>query len=451
MHKMWTTLAKIWIMALALLGCQIMNHHKQHDPYLNMDKNDTRKAFLPNETPPPLMPSIQKAPLKPTVFPTSFPPSAAKKISLTTTESVPLKDVFHTIAKQSDLTISVDPAVKGGILYHAHERSAEEVIKDLCEASGLRYRLKKGLIKIEIDAPYLKTYAIQYLALTRKNESRISIATDVFTSIDQKNQHVDNGSNTLVTSESQNDFWQELQQNIDSILKTYGPSASFSFHRQGGLLSITAPELCHQEIVTYLSMLDTAMTSQVLIEAKIIEVQLKEEFKSGINWNSLKGDFVIQSPLGEITRPGPFDPAASPPRDVFTIGGAGRHLTGLISFLNTFGTVRTLSNPRLMVMNNQSAILKVATNEVFFRIDYSREYGFESRRDRENVSSEIHTVPIGLVMMVHPAINTEMQSIIMTLRPTISRVVEQKGRPRRLYCIKADAKISYPTSASTRI
>jgi type II secretory pathway component GspD/PulD (secretin) len=80
-------------------------------------------------------------------------------------------------------------------------------------------------------------------------------------------------------------------------------------------------------------------------------------------------------------------------------------------------------------MNNQSAILKVATNHVFFRIDYNRDYGYDSRREHEYVSSEVQTVPIGLVMVVHPAINLENGSVTMTLRPTISRIVDEKQDP----------------------
>lgn len=419
------------VLLLLLFGCQVAHHDAYHDPYLGLSKQETRQAFLPPQVklqPRAVAPrSFMKGSLLSVEEP--FPLGGAKKISLSTTADVPLKTIFHSLGRDCNLTISINNNVQGGITYHAHLRPCSKIIGDLCRAGNLRSHVKQGVVHIQADLPYMKTYQLQYLTLSRKNESRISIATDVFTTIDQQHNQVDNGSNALLKAESSSDFWQELETSIKSLLNSYGEGLSFTLHRQAGLLSIFAPARAHEDIQGYLKTLETTMTSQVLIEAKIIEVQLKEEFKSGVNWHAFKGDAILRMPMGDIMTPGPFDPRLTPPRDVATFGGAGTHLTGLISFLNTFGTVRTLSNPRLTVMNNQSAILKVATNEVFFRIDYNRESGLLNTREREQVSSEIHTVPIGLVMLVHPAINLATQNIIMTLRPTISRIVDQKEDP----------------------
>lgn len=418
-----------FVLVLGLGACQAIEKHKKHDPYLDLTRDQTRQAFKP-----PVAELIAE-PLRPLALKPEqnlskkLPPQARKKISLSTTSTVPLKNIFHSLARDSHLNISVDDNVKGGLMYHAPMREAGLIIKDLCRGANLRYTVHDDVIHIENDSAYTKTYQVQYLTLNRKNESRISIATDIFTSSDSQKNQVDNGSNALITGSSHSDFWQELEANIQALLKNDGDNTHYTIHKQAGLLSVSTSDKGHEKIQDYLRTLERTMTAQVLIEAKIIEVQLSEDFKSGVNWSSFKGDAVIRMPFGDVTTPGPFDPHLVTPRDVMTLGGAGRHFTGLIHFLNTFGTVRTLSNPRLTVMNNQSAILKVATNEVFFRVNYNRETGLTNTREREQVSSDIQTVPIGLVMMVHPAINIEKQNIIMTLRPTISRIVDQKEDP----------------------
>ncbi len=414
---------------LVLCGCKTAEQIQVHDPRLNLSKTAFDEKF---SNPPPAAPLKKHLKLK--TKPSPLPAPFSKFVSLSITEDAPLKDVFLQLAQQAGVNISLDKNLSGGATLHALNRPFIDVVEELCRTNGLRYKHKKGILRIEPDTPYLENYNIKFLTVTRENQNRISIATDVFTAVEGRHSDIDNGSNTLLSAESKSDFWTELEQNLQAILsdessETPHKTSSFTLHKQGGIASIFATSRQHKKIKIYLDLLKKAIATQVLIEAKIVEVTLKDEFKSGINWNSFKGDFVIQSPLGSVTTPGHFNRDVTPTRDVFTIGGTGRHLTGLVSFMEKFGTVRTLSSPRLTVMNNQSAILKVATNRVFFRIDYNRDYGYQTDREREHVSSEVQTVPIGLVMLVHPSISFEDASIIMTLRPTISRVINEKADP----------------------
>jgi type II secretory pathway component GspD/PulD (secretin) len=278
-------------------------------------------------------------------------------------------------------------------------------------------------LRIEPDKPYLLNYNAQFLSLTRQNQSRISVATDIFTTNEGQGNTADNGSNTLLTGETKNDFWAELESNLSTILqnsdaKEVGQDkSSYSFHKQAGIISVYGTQAQHQQVEHFLKLLRLSTSSQVLIEAKIVEVILKDEFKAGINWNLLKGDLVLQSPLGDTITPGSFNKKATPVRDVFTFGGSGKQLTEIVGLINKFGTVRTLSSPRLTAMNNEPSVIKVATNYVYFRINYNRDYGYDSVREHEYVSSEIHTVPIGLIMVVHPSINLADGSIVLT--PTV--------------------------------
>lgn len=109
-------------------------------------------------------------------------------------------------------------------------------------------------------------------------------------------------------------------------------------------------------------------------------------------------------------------------------GGNAEKITGLLSVLNQFGTVRALSNPRLTVMNNNPAVLKVARNKVYFKLNQTRDYLHTGNRERTYYSSDVKTVPIGLMMYVHPTI-AKNGRIIMTLRPTISQIVQEVADP----------------------
>ncbi len=339
------------------------------------------------------------------------------------------------IAQQAKVDIALDPLIKGGINFQAYNKEVIEVVREICAISHLRYKVCNTILRIELDRPYLKNYNVQFLSLSRANQNRISIATDVFTAVDSRKAELDNGSNTLLEAETKTDFWEEVENTLatillsEAVLEEQNVEPSYAIHKQAGIISIFATDVQHQQVENYLHLLRTNTASQVLIEAKVVEVLLKDEFKSGINWNILKGNFALQAPLGKLVTPGSFNSEASRHKDILTIGAGGPELTSLLYFMEKFGTVRTLSSPRLTVMNNQSAVLKVATNHVFFRIDYNRDYGYDSRREHEYVSSEVQTIPIGLVMVVQPSINLENDTVTMTLRPTISRIVDEKQDP----------------------
>ena len=115
--------------------------------------------------------------------------------------------------------------------------------------------------------------------------------------------------------------------------------------------------------------------------------------------------------------------------DMLSIGLQGKTFSSLLKAIEEFGASRTLSSPRLTVMNNQTAILKVAQNQVYFRLNYDQQLNLTVNRESINVSSYIQTVPIGLVMSVQPSIDHDTGDIILSLRPTISRLTHSVSDP----------------------
>lgn len=409
-----------------LAGC----NDQYHDPSLKLSKDRYEKILTGREEvePSPAAPPAAM-PKKPVL-----PNSMQRKISITMTADVPLREVLMELARQAKVNIAIDPSVKGGLHFQAHGRPFIEIVETICDMAQLKFFVNGSTINIAPDAPYPVNYNVQFLNLSRHNKNRISMATDVFTAMEGYTRDFDNGSSTLLTEESSINFWDELEQNLKNLANYSNQNAdeapiSYSIHRQAGVVSAYALQKHHKQIAKYLDSVMENAQLQVLIEAKIIEVNLSEEFQSGINWNAVAGDFKLRAPLGAIASAGLFDKKEAAPNNVFTIGNKGKSLTALASVLNKFGTVRTLSSPRLTVMNNQSAVLKVATNFVFFKINYSRDIRTNDLPDVERASSQIQTVPIGLVMVVHPTINPDTGRITMTLRPTISRVVEEKEDP----------------------
>jgi MSHA biogenesis protein MshL len=217
----------------------------------------------------------------------------------------------------------------------------------------------------------------------------------------------------------------------------------FSMNKQAGIVSVFGTGRQHKLVRDYLGKVRGAMSSQVLIEAKVVEVTLSDQFKSGINWRTLSSrNLNMAAPLGISTTNANGTttttlPTVSPPytsfstatQNVMTLGFL-QHRIGLdtlVSLVKEFGTVRTLSSPRLTVMNNQTAVLKVAENEVYFRTDIQTTTN--NGVSQTTYSSTMNTVPIGLVMTVQPSINIDREEVALGLRPTISRIARRVNDP----------------------
>lgn len=362
---------------------------------------------------------VTVAPAKPVPLP--YPAGALLPISLNVTEHMPVRPVLSELAKQADVGLSmpvdlpdkrVDMTIRSRPIY--------EAIEQLCAASGLRATWQGNNLQIEADLPYSHNYAVQFLNLTRTSDHHVATSTDVFANNTKSQQMGDNGSDSTVKNASENDFWHELEKNLILMLDKDG---TYTVHKQAGLVTVIAKQSQHRQVETYLNLLRKAVRSQVVIEAKVVEVILKDEFRSGINWKKIKGtDIALNLPFGDKAAGFPgLDPANSTP-NMLQFGISGKAFESVVNALDEFGITRTLSSPRLTVMNNQTALLKVAKNQVYFRLRYDKRYSTNNNQESVAVSSDIQTIPIGLVLSVHPSIDLETNEIILFLRPTISRL-----------------------------
>ncbi|MDR0406998.1 MAG: hypothetical protein LBH38_02870 [Holosporales bacterium] len=381
-------------------------------------------------------------------------PTAFKvKVSITLTDQSSLKTAIATLASEAGVNYRVtglEDKKDRGIFFSATDKPFIEIIETLCELAQLRYDIKGDLITIEPDTPYLKTYTISFPIQVRESANAVSTAINIFATEKNEAKNLDNSSSSVLKASSKSDFWEEVEQVLGVILETSAPSTDsgdsnkiskvISLHKQAGLLTLLANKKQHKIIEDYLEALRLASTAQVLIEAKILEVSLNDTYRNGINWQSLRPHFIAGLPIGTSASSGTeLSNITEGNSDVFTLGFKdSKNISAIAHFIERFGSVRTLSNPRLTVMNNQTAVLKVAKNEVFFRVEYNRNFSNSvTGRDSEVAVSHMQTVPIGLVMTVQPAINLETGDVVLTLRPTISRIASTKEDPAVSYLSRA--------------
>lgn len=404
---------KILIMlCVSLFGCSDVLE-KNHDP---------RQEFKNlSKTIPTIRPATQKKVKKET------PSQFLQSLSINIDDSVPLKEVFIDLCKQAKVGCEISSNFEDNrVDFSAHQKPFIEIIEDLCAITHKRMTIIKDRIRIEEDRPHLVNYNIQFLSSLRKSANKVSTATQVLSGAQNEKNTLDNGSSSTISTHSYIDFWKELNTAIKTILthipssdddepgaKKEDASPKYAFHRQAGLLSIVATSAQHKAIANYLEQLKKAATTQVLIEAKIIEVALDKQFESGIDWSFLSN------------ASGVF-PGNTISSGAVALTYKNSDISGALKLMERFGTTKTLSSPRLTVMNNQNAVLKIGENKVFFRLKYNQVRLDPATRPNGSLSdmitanSEIQTVPIGITLSVQPSINMDTNDITLSIRPTIT-------------------------------
>ena len=198
---------------------------------------------------------------------------------------------------------------------------------------------------------------------------------------------------------------------------------------EGGLIAVRATARQHEKIQEFLDIVQGAAKRQVLIEATIIEVRLGDQYQQGINWQSLGrgGLSLTQGQVGNSTLPSAVNPGTSP--GVFVLNYTNPtsrigNIATTIQLLESFGKVKVLSSPKISVLNNQTALLKVVDNNVFFSIKVTPAVINSSGSITTPAVYESHleTVPVGFVMSVTPQIS-ETDEVTLNVRPTITRIV----------------------------
>ncbi|MDR1488136.1 MAG: hypothetical protein LBI26_00065 [Holosporales bacterium] len=365
-----------------------------------------------------------------------IPELLKQKVSISLNETLPIKSALYETAKKLKIDFQIDPSINTSVIFSAHDLPFIEVLDAVCDLADLRYTITGNFVKVVKDIPYTNTYTLQFLNFSRDSENKISISTEVssapqvtaspqpsttsrdlseknsVTSSNGSSSSTEGNANSSVVVKTKNDFWAELDNGIKVITGNDKTTASsYSVNRQSGIITVNANSKVQKYVKQYIDMVKKSTETQVLIEAKIIEVTLKNEYKRGIDWNFLAGVVDIKNTTIDSTTTS------------FAGNFKATNMGTILNALENFGSMRTVSNPRITAMNNQAAILKVAENHVYFRLNYDKSYATsENGHDSTTVSSEVHTVPIGLVMFVQPSVDVENGTITLFLRPTISKL-----------------------------
>ena len=388
-------------------------------------------------------------------------------------DQVDVKIVLNNLADQARVNLDIDPAVNGVITLNAYGQTLDQILARIQSQIALRYERVGGTLVVMNDEHYFKQYVVNYPAITRSfNSSASSGLTTTAGS---------SGNSAVLTSQfGSGSLWINLQAAIDAVLEVdyqFSREVPVADEEQGplsaselagletiissdpfavtmpdsGLIVVYANSALQKIVSGIVSQVSSASVRQVLLEATVVEIQLSNQYRQGVEWGLFNPNEQNASNLGfQILQAGN---SAAGTVLTNTEGGLVASATGLttggfinglfssgtvqaaVSFLDKFGDTRVVSSPRVSTLNGQVALLQVVRDEVFFEIKVEVSQAIAAPGQGETVSSPFvaetvtaTTLPIGFSMTVFPQISAD-GTVILTVRPSITRLVRVARSP----------------------
>ncbi|NPA71568.1 MAG: type II and III secretion system protein [Gammaproteobacteria bacterium] len=372
----------------------------------------------------------------------TLPKFKAKPSSLysITAVNVPVAELLYQVARDAGKQIDLYEGITGNVTINALNQPLNRILERISEQSGLMFKINGNTVVIKPDYPEWRNYQVDYVNISKTTTDSIDMKMSVSSNSsgksggNTKSGGSKSGSSTQIKVTSEHDFWSRLKENIE-VLAVLDPMESKTVSLQGGkqgskastrgsgssksqvaiinpevgVISVYTTDKKHKAIKRYIDQVSKRAQNQVLIEATIVEVRLSDEYRAGIDWSNFGSlSFTSESGLTSLT--------------------ANTNVLQNVAFLQTFGDTKVLSSPKIMAINNQTALIKVVENQVYFTVDVNTTAATNTSPSITSYSTEVHTVPIGFTMSITPFVG-EDDTITLNVRPTISKVEEYRNDP----------------------
>jgi general secretion pathway protein D len=448
----WKLTLSVVVLASALIGCA-------------QEPAKPSTTHLGVELPPPpaagtIPPPVQVAPVLPKPEPKPVPETYSVVVN-----GVPAQDLLFALARDARLNIDVHPGITGSVTLNAVDQTLPQLLERISRQVDMRYELEGSNLQVLPDAPFLRAYRVDFVTASRSVKMQSQTNTQFGGAASGSGaagaatgSSTGTGSTATVDVAASSQLWETLVQNVKDILGEAGgasaakpaagaataaaPATGVIGNRESGVLLVRASARQHAKVQEFVDSVMANVRRQVLIEATVAEVQLSNEYQRGIDWQRLRSGATTTGRPGFNTGQSgvEFNQIASgTPANIttnaFLLGGAvvSQNLNVAIKLLESFGNVRVLSSPKISVVNNQTALLRVTRDIVYFTITPSTTPvtvtgGVGGVIVPPSFTTTPNVAAEGFMMSVLPQIS-ETDTVVLNVRPTIRRRVADASDP----------------------
>jgi MSHA biogenesis protein MshL len=367
--------------------------------------------------------------------------------------------VFMAIVSGTRYSMVVHPEVRESISVNLKDVTVLQALDTLRELYGYEYRVQGNRITVLPITMQTRVFNVNYIQATRTGRSDVRVSSG---SISDAPAASGAGSptqrlteSTRVTTSSDSNFWGDIVKSITAIVGS-GDGRNVIVNAQSGVIVVRALPAELRSVESFLKSMQLIVERQVVLEAKIIDVTLREGFEAGINWAAFRDGNTRA--VGGVVRPGTTigntGPLSTPtallpdgsidsasavtatlgaaaslaggltaPGAVFGLALQTSNFAALLAFLETQGSVNVLSSPRVAAINNQKAVLKVGQDD-FFVTNISATSTTSGAGTVTTPTITVQPFFSGVALDVTPQIDGN-NNIILHVHPQVSSVVER--------------------------
>jgi len=359
-------------------------------------------------------------------------------------------DFFQSLVADTAYSVVLHPNVSGLITLQLKQVTLPETMAIVQQLHGFDIRQQGLVYKVYPAGLRTETIAVNYLMLQRQGFSSIAVNSGGVSQDSQSNQSGQNnrgnssaqggfaqGGNgnqnqsqqgqqqfngSTIQSESKTDFWKDLEKAVSTVLGS-GPDRMVVVTPQAGLVTVRGMPDEIAAVKAYLGQSEQHLQRQVVLEAKIIEVTLNDEYQQGINWQNammnIRSTGFNFSTSGAIAS----NAISSSLGGVTAISFNNADFNGVINLLETQGNAQVLSSPRVTAMNNQKAVIKVGQDEYFVtNVSTDTIVGTGGTTSSPNIS--LQPFFSGIALDVTPQID-QNGTVILHVHPSVTETAEQ--------------------------
>jgi type IVB pilus formation R64 PilN family outer membrane protein len=286
--------------------------------------------------------------------------NSTRPLTITLYDPIAIVDLLLMLVRNTRLSVVPDPDVQGTFRGELKDVTLRQALEMILQPHGFDYSVQGNLIRVFKRRLETRRFDLNYV-ITRRSGSRTLAASNSITpsgapgmtsSTDGSGQ----GSSAAVTGNDDGDIFSDLSVGVQTLLS---PDGRFNMDKKAALLQATDYPDRLDQIQLYVEAVQNRATRQVQIQAKVIEVSLSEEFSAGLNWNLLverAGDAVSLTQSVVPSSGG-----------TITVGLNIKDFSGLLRAFASQGKVNVMASPTVNALNNEPAVMRVGTQDVFFR------------------------------------------------------------------------------------
>lgn len=386
------------------------------------------------------------------------------------TSSVSTNDVLNQLSDMCNFSIieddshtktTLDANING---INIKNLSLSQIFNVLISQKNLNYEYNNNMLKI--STLETKTFKLDYITSVREGIATVKASVDS-APVEADNQ--DNGdqgggdenqNTNLIKTTEKFDFWQNLSQELTAILNNGKENIVVPMpviNPNAGLITVTGTKAQIKRVENYIDDIKKSLKKQVMIEVSIISVELNNQFTKGVDWSKFELGFnsyqnkgtPLQTPstilfnTGSVKAEGGtggegggttmnvLTPAQSL-RNItggFVLGGGVQlSMDGVLNFLETNGKTRVVSNPKIMTMNNQQALITVGDN-INYRVQ-EQSTNDASTTQRTDTTFKQYTIFIGILLNLLPEISDDGK-IMLRINPSLSNFKYSQDNQRQ--------------------